>query len=221
MDHGRPKFNRNSSCSGLLRFHPQTDATPSLTGLSPSAAGFPNTIQLTLRLVTARENCNPLLDDPVTPPYATLAGLHVNGLGYSPFAHHYSGYLFDFFYVRLLRCFTSPTSPPQLAGLRPTPEGLPHSDTPGSKVACASPGLFAACRVLLRCRMPWHPPCALLSLLSSTALPSILLSSYTGKLQTNHKGIPQTRARVRHFLIRVVILQDIRLSDTLQQTLSP
>jgi len=52
-------------------------------------------------------------------------------------------------------------------------------------------------------------------------LPSILLSSYTGKLQTNHKGIPETRARVRHFLIRVVILQDIRLSDTLQQTLSP
>ena len=120
MDHGRPKFNRNSSCSGLLRFHPQTDATPSLTGLSPSAAGFPNTIQLTLRLVTARENCNPLLDDPVTPSYATLAGLHVNGLGSSPFAHHYSGYLFDFFYVRLLRCFTSPTSPPhsRVSGLR-------------------------------------------------------------------------------------------------------
>ena len=181
MDHGRPKFNRNSSCSGLLRFHPQADAIPSLTGLSPSAAGFPNTIQLTLRLITAREDCNPLLDDPITPSYATLAGLHVSGLGCSPFAHHYSGYLFDFFYVRLLRCFTSPTSPPQLAGLQPTPEGFPHSDTPGSMVACASPGLFAACRVLPRCRMPWHPPCALLSLLSSTALPSILLSSYTGK----------------------------------------
>ena len=52
--------------------------------------------------------------------YATLAGLHVNGLGCSPFAHHYSGYLFDFFYVRLLRCFTSPTSPPhsRVSGLR-------------------------------------------------------------------------------------------------------
>ena len=95
-------------------------AQTSLTGLSPSAAGFPNTIQLTLRLVTARENCNPLLDDPVTPSYATLAGLHVNGLGCSPFAHHYLGYLFDFFSIRLLRCFTSPTSPPhpRVSGLR-------------------------------------------------------------------------------------------------------
>ncbi len=39
---------------------------------------------------------------------------------------------------------------PALAGLRPTPEGLPHSDTFGSMVACASPKLFAAYRVLLR-----------------------------------------------------------------------
>ena len=70
---------------------------------------------------------------------------------------------------------------PASAGLRPAPEGLPHSDTSGSTIACLSPEHFAASRVLLRCQMPWHPPCALLSLLSSTALPSILLSSYTGK----------------------------------------
>ena len=69
---------------------------------------------------------------------------------------------------------------PAFTGLQPSPEGLPHSDTPGSKVACTSPGLFAACRVLLRCQMPWHPPCALLPFLSITALPSIPLSSYTG-----------------------------------------
>ena len=36
--------------------------------------------------------------------------------------------------------------------------GLPHSDTPGSKAACASPGLFAACRVLRRLPPPRHPP---------------------------------------------------------------
>ena len=39
---------------------------------------------------------------------------------------------------------------PALAGLRPTAEGLPHSDTSGSRVACASPELFAAYRVLPR-----------------------------------------------------------------------
>lgn len=77
---------------------------------------------------------------------------------------------------------------PAYAGLRHTPEGLPHSDTPGSKVACTSPGRFAACRVLPRCRMPWHPPCALIPFLSITTLPSIRLSIYTGKLQTSHKG---------------------------------
>ena len=38
--------------------------------------------------------------------------------------------------------------------------GLPHSETPGSKTACVSPGLFAACRVLRRLPPPRHPPCA-------------------------------------------------------------
>ena len=37
-------------------------------------------------------------------------------------------------------------------------DGLPHSDTPGSRAACASPGLFAACRVLHRLPPPRHPP---------------------------------------------------------------
>ena len=41
------------------------------------------------------------------------------------------------------------------------PGGLPHSDIPGSKGICPSPGLFAACHVLLRLREPRHPPCAL------------------------------------------------------------
>ena len=36
--------------------------------------------------------------------------------------------------------------------------GLPHSDTPGSGAACASPGIFAACRVLRRLPPPRHPP---------------------------------------------------------------
>ena len=39
--------------------------------------------------------------------------------------------------------------------------GLPHSDIRGSQVACTSPRLFAACRVLRRLPEPRHPPCAL------------------------------------------------------------
>ena len=45
------------------------------------------------------------------------------------------------------------------------PGGFSHSDTSGSMAVCASPELFAACRVLLRRRMPRHPPCALYSLI--------------------------------------------------------
>jgi hypothetical protein len=42
--------------------------------------------------------------------------------------------------------------------------GLPHSEIPGSQPACGSPGLIAACHVLLRLLLPRHPPCALSSL---------------------------------------------------------
>ena len=39
---------------------------------------------------------------------------------------------------------------PTFVGLRPAPEGFPHSETFGSRVVCSSPKLFAAYRVLLR-----------------------------------------------------------------------
>ena len=44
------------------------------------------------------------------------------------------------------------------------PAGFPHSDTPGSKLACSSPRIFAAGRVLRRLLLPRHPPRALSSL---------------------------------------------------------
>src|ERR1700719_3886262 len=43
-------------------------------------------------------------------------------------------------------------------------DGFPHSEIPGSKPACGSPGLIAACHVLLRLLAPRHPPYALSSL---------------------------------------------------------
>ncbi len=42
--------------------------------------------------------------------------------------------------------------------------GFPHSEIPGSKPACGSPRLIAACHVLHRHLPPRHPPCALSSL---------------------------------------------------------
>ena len=45
-----------------------------------------------------------------------------------------------------------------------TGSGFPHSEIPGSKPACGSPGLIAACHVLHRLLAPRHPPYALSSL---------------------------------------------------------
>ena len=42
-----------------------------------------------------------------------------------------------------------------------SPAGFLHSDICGSMAICASPQLFAACRVLLRQISPRHPPYAL------------------------------------------------------------
>ncbi len=45
-----------------------------------------------------------------------------------------------------------------------TPAGLPHSDISGSKRACRSPKLIAACHVLHRLSAPRHPPSTLSNL---------------------------------------------------------
>jgi hypothetical protein len=52
---------------------------------------------------------------------------------------------------------------PAVTGVHPA--GFPHSDIPGSKPACGSPRLFAACHVLHRLLAPRHPPYALSSLI--------------------------------------------------------
>ena len=57
--------------------------------------------------------------------------------------------------------FQFPRLPPTEVGSRPSPAGFPHSGTPGSKAACASPGNIAACRALRRPPVPRHPPRAL------------------------------------------------------------
>ena len=91
--------------------------------------------------------------------------LNGTGLGFSPFARHYSGNHCCFLLLRLLRCFSSAGSPLHQAGAALTRGGLPHSDTRGSRAVCASPRLFAACRVLPRLQKPRHPPCALVHFL--------------------------------------------------------
>ena len=45
------------------------------------------------------------------------------------------------------------------------PPGFPIRISADQTLACSSPQLIAACYVLLRQSVPWHPPCALISLI--------------------------------------------------------
>ena len=74
-----------------------------------------------------------------------------------------------FLFLEVLRWFTSLRCLPQpmysaedLSGI--SQRGFPHSEIPGSKLVCSSPGLIAAYRVLHRLLAPRHSPYALSSL---------------------------------------------------------
>ena len=86
--------------------------------------------------------------------------LNKYGLGYSPFARHYLGNHNCFLFLWVLRCFSSPGSPP-LWIICLQHIGFPHSEISGSIHMCWSPELIAAYHVLLRLWEPRHPPYAL------------------------------------------------------------
>ena len=122
----------------------------SLTGLSPSLAGFPKTI---------------LLGSSVNSAVRTPVCTHT-GLGSSGFARRYSRNRGFFLFLRLLRCFSSPGSLPYAMDSRMDDGGLLRRVSPisGSLDICSSPKLFAAYHVFHRLLVPRHPPCALLCL---------------------------------------------------------
>ena len=70
--------------------------------------------------------------------------------------------LFCFLFLRVLRCFSSPGSPPDCSGYHAfNVMGCPIRKPADIMDICSSPQLIAACHVLLRLREPRHPPCAL------------------------------------------------------------
>ena len=96
---------------------------------------------------------------PTTPRLHCYSG----GLGSSPFARHYWGNHCYFLFLGVLRCFSSPRSPPY-NNIRITvlqTAGLSHSEIRGSKIICIYPRLIAAYHVLHRLLEPRHPPDAL------------------------------------------------------------
>ena len=131
----------------------------SLTGLSPSLAGFPKTILL---------NLSDQLRGPNPGMHAFRFGLfrfRSPLLTESLVVFSSSGYLdvsvhrVPFHTLWIGVWMTEVCS-----------AGFPHSEISGSKDICSSPKLFAAYHVFHRLLVPRHPPCALLRL---TLLPVI------------------------------------------------
>ena len=70
--------------------------------------------------------------------------------------------------------------------------GLPHSDIPGSRPVCGSPGLIAAYHVLRRLLVPRHPPCAFSRLISNPRVVASagFLTHHVTRLRLSNSGPP-------------------------------
>ena len=101
MPDGPGGFGQGSSCPALLRVPPASRSV-ARTGLSPPSARRSRRFRF--------------------PPIGLVAALRLPprrngpGFGSSPFARHYSGNHCCFLLLRVLRCFSSPGSPPGKPG---------------------------------------------------------------------------------------------------------
>ena len=125
----------------------------SLTGLSPSLAGFPKTILL--RLVNQFRGPNPGMHASrfglfrFRSPLLTKSHVVFSSSGYLDVSVHRVPLHTLWIGVWILEVCSS---------------GFPHSDISGSSDICSSPKLFAAYHVFHRLLVPRHPPCALSSI---------------------------------------------------------
>ena len=128
----------------------------SLTGLSPSLAGFPKTVLL--NLLNQFRGPNPSMHARwfglfrFRSPLLTESLVVFSSSGYLDVSVHRVPLHTLWIGVWMIRVLRT---------------GFPHSDICGSRIICISPQLFAAYHVFLRLLVPRHPPCALLCLISS------------------------------------------------------
>ena len=138
MRDGPRRFGQDSTCPALLRCHLRR-STVTRTGLSPSTVAVSTAFWF-----------------PEVSFLMVLQPRHVRkhtGLGYAPFARHYSGYRLFFLFLRVLRCFSSPGSLTLTSVIALQAIGFPHSEMLGSIPVCRSPSLFAAYHVFHRLRI--------------------------------------------------------------------
>jgi len=161
LEGGPPGFRRGFTCPVLLGNSPGRLCISS-TGLSPAVAGLSRPFDYAKTM-------------PCGAPATPWSKLH--GLASSDFARHYSRNLVLIYFPRGTEMFHFPRYRPvslciQLTVAGQTPAGLPHSEIPGSKRACRSPGLIAVSHVLHRLLVPRHPSRARIRLTDSK--PSVL-----------------------------------------------
>ena len=134
----------------------------SLTGLSPSLAGFPKTVLL--NSLNQFRGPNPRVHAPwfglfpFRSPLLWKSHVVFSSSGYLDVSVHRVPFLTLWIGVRILEVCSS---------------RFPHSEISGSMDICSSPKLFAAYHVFHRLLVPRHPPYALSSmtnLLSSTGM---------------------------------------------------
>ena len=140
----------------------------SLTGLSPSLAGFPKTVLLNL----SNQLCgpNPGVHAPrfglfrFRSPLLTESHVVFSSSGYLDVSVHRVPFLTLWIGVRIT----------EVCSVR-----FPHSEISGSMGICPSPKLFAAYHVFHRLLVPRHPPYALSSMTN--------LLSFTGMNEKLHR----------------------------------
>ena len=130
----------------------------SLTGLSPSLAGFPKTILL--NLLNQFRGPNPSMHARwfglfrFRSPLLTESHVVFSSSGYLDVSVHRVPFHTLWIGVWIHEVFSC---------------GFPHSDICGSRDICSSPQLFAAYHVFRRLLVPRHPPYALISITNSTS----------------------------------------------------
>ena len=97
--------------------------------------------------------------------------------------------------------------------------GFPHSEIPGSKPACGSPGLIAACHVLHRLLAPRHPPYALSSLTIKLTQHVAIAMRFTSYAQ--HRACGKVRlSTLRYFRAKFAVYCATRTLKSAQRNAS-
>ena len=130
----------------------------SLTGLSPSLAGFPKTVLL--NLLNQFRGPNPSMHARwfglfrFRSPLLTESHVVFSSSGYLDVSVHRVPSAWLWIHHAVTEVCSA---------------GFPHSDISGSLDMCSSPKLFAAYHVFHRLLVPRHPPYALISITNSTS----------------------------------------------------